>query len=145
MKKILLLIGLLMTINCLSQSLDTVTVNLTLRAGDWAFIAGSIRADDSLEIRTMRRLRDTLRTANPANFNTNVRFNSIPGSIILKMYVFVKQIPITLYEQVGTNINTQIKAIPNTTLQNFITTFDNQAQAEYLNRRTYGKFILFDN
>lgn len=145
MKKILLLIGLLMTIDCFSQSLDTVTVNLTLRAGDWAFIAGSVRPDDSLEVLTLRRLRDSVRTANPATFNTNVRFNSIPGSIVFKIYVFVKQIPITLYEQVGTNINTQIKAIPNSTLQSFITAFDNQANSEYLNRRTRGKFILFDN
>lgn len=145
MKKILLLIGLLMTINCLSQSLDTVTVNLTLRSGDWAFIAGSVQVDDSLEVLTLRRLRDTVRTANPANFTTNVRFNSIPGRIVFRMYVYVKQLPITLYEQVGTNINTQIKAIPNTTLQNFITAFDNQANQEYINRRTKGKFILFDN
>lgn len=145
MKNIILLLCLLISGYCFSQSLDTVTVNLTLKSGDWAFIAGSIQNADSFTLVQLRRLRDTIRLANPGNFNTNVRFNSIPGNTVYLIYTSVKTEPITVYEQIGTNINTQIKAIVNTTLQNFLTAFDNLANTYYMNRRTRGKNILLDN
>lgn len=145
MKYLIIIITIFFSKPSFCQSLDTVAVNLTLRAGDWAFIAGSLGADDSISIVQFRRLRDTVRLANPGTFNTNVRMNAIPGITIYSIYTTVKGLPVTLYEQIGTNISTQIKAISNTTLQNFITAYDNQAASLYLARRTRGKNLLLDN
>lgn len=145
MKYILLIIAFTVSIKSFSQSLDTVSVNLTLRAGDWAFIASMISSDDSVSIVQLRRLRDTIRLANPATFNTNIRFNGISGNIVFNIYTSIKGLPVTMYEQVGSNINTQVKAISNTTLQTAITGFDNQAASLYLNRRSKGKYLLLDN
>lgn len=145
MKKIYFIICVLLYLNASTQNLDTVTVNLTLRSGDWAFIAGSMTANDSSDFVFFRRLRDTARLANPVNYTVNVRMNSIKGSIIYNIYTFIKGLPATLEDQAGTTIVTNIKAIANTTLQNFITAYDNQAAALYIQRRTRGKNLLLDN
>lgn len=144
MKKYLILLLFIPFISK-AQTLDTVNVNLTLRASDWAFLVGRIQSTDSATLVQVRRLRDTIRLANPATFNTTVRYNSIPAKVVFKMYVVLKTLHVSLYEQVGVNASNQIKAIPNTTLQNFITAFDNEAAAQYLEIRTMGKNILIDN
>lgn len=144
MKKLLLLI-LIIPMLSKAQNLDTVTVNLTLRAGDWAFLVGRTQSLDSANLVQVRRLRDTIRLANPATFNTTVRFSNIPAKVVFKMYVVLKTLPTTLYEQLGNNASNAIKAIPNTTLQTFITDFDNQAQAEFIITRNLGKNLLIDN
>src|SRR6185503_9087580 len=118
MKKILF--AALVFICLKSQSQLTGTVNLTLKAGDWSFISGHVTQFsmyDSTTIVYLNRLRDTLLVANPATFNTNVRFNSIPAQLVYDIYVKVKHLPASLYDQVGNNISNQIKAIANTALQ----------------------------
>lgn len=146
MKKIFLSFILLVSINSFSQDLSGITVNLTLTAGNWSFIAGTrIGASDSTSIVYLNRLRDTLQLANPATFNTNVRFNSLPAQLVYNVYTQIKSLPSTLYDQVGTNISTQIKAIVSTPLQNAITAFDNQAVTIYTDIRRRGKNFLSDN
>jgi len=145
MKQILLFLFIAITTKCYSQNLDTVSVNLTLKSGDWAYIAGSIQPTDSFMMVYYRRIRDTIRLANPSNYTTNVRVNALPGSLVYNIYRLVKNQPETVYTQIGTNISTQIKAITNTTLQNFITAYDNAAIDEYIYRRTLGKHIVMDN
>lgn len=143
MKKLLLLLILSISLNSYSQL--TGTVNVTLKAGDWAFIVGTYVTSDSASIVILNRLRDTMLLANPSTFNTNVRFNSIPSAIVYNIYVMVKNLPATLYDQVGTNIATQIKAISNTPLQNAITAYDNLAATIYADSRKRGKNFLSDH
>jgi hypothetical protein len=145
MKKIFLAICILISVKSFSQ-LEGINVNLTLRAGDWCFLVGTVdNTPDSLSIVTINRLRDTMQLANPATFNTNVRYNNIPAIIVYRIYTRVKGLPSTLYDQVGTNISTQIKAIVNTPLQTAITAFDNHASGIYTDTRRRGKNFLSDN
>lgn len=145
MKKILFII-LLTPLFSQSQSLDGITVNLTMRSGDWAFLVGQLHPfTDSANFQRIRRLRDTVILANPANYNTNVRFNGIPAALVYKFYTTIKSLPQTLYERVGTNIDTQIKAIVNTPLQNAISAFDAGALQQYQFTRNLGKNIVMDN
>lgn len=145
MKKILIAICLLITVRSFSQ-LEGITVSVTLRAGDWSFIVGTFGSStDSTAIVYLNRLRDTMQLAAPATFNTNVRFNSLPASIVYRIYTTVKSLPATLYDQIGGNISTQIKAIVNTPLQAAITNFDNQAAVIYTDSRKRGKNFLSDN
>lgn len=147
MKKIFLLLILSISLKSFSQDLSGITVNVTFRAGDWSFIVGQKIAvsSDSLSVIYINRLRDTMLLANPSTFNTNVRFNNIPAQIVFNIYTSVKNLPATLYDQVGNNISNQIKAIVNTPLQNAITAFDNQAAATYLDSRRRGKNFLSDH
>lgn len=147
MKKILFLLILFISVKTYSQDLSGITVNLTLKGGDWAYIAGRKVGNltDSSTVVYLNRLRDTTLLANPATFNTNVRFNSLPAQLVYNIYVEIKQLPATLYDQVGTNISTQIKAIVNTPLQNAITNFDNQAAQIYTDTRRRGKNFLSDH
>lgn len=145
MKKIFFIL-LFLPLFSSSQNLDGITVNITLRAGDWAFLVAQTHGvPDSANLQRLRRLRDTIQLANPANYNTNVRFNSIPATLVYKFYTTVKKLPTTLYEQVGPNISTQIKAIANTPLQTAITVFDALALPEYQYIRNLGKNIVMDN
>lgn len=147
MKKILTFLPIFIAFASFSQDLSGITVSLTIRAGDWAFIVGHRTApgQDSTNMIYANRLRDTMLLANPANFNTNVRFNSLPAQLVYNIYVEIKNLPATLYDQVGTNISTQIKAISNTPLQNAITAFDNQAAQIYTDTRKRGKNFLSDH
>lgn len=145
MKKLLILL-LFIPLAPKAQDLTGITVNLTLRSGDWAFLVGHLQpGTDSVTLQRVRRLRDTVLVANPANYNTNVRFNTIPAPLVFRLYAIVKSLPQTLYERVGTNIDTQIKAIPNATLQSAITNFDAEALGQYQYIRNLGKNILLDN
>lgn len=145
MKKIFLII-LLSPLFSQSQDLSGITVNVTLRAGDWAFLMGKLHPfSDSAGLQRARRLRDTVLLANPANYNTNVRFNSIPAELVFRFYITVKTLPETLYERVGTNISTQIKAIVNTPLQNAISAFDAESLQQFQYIRNLGKNIVMDN
>lgn len=145
MKKLLILL-LFIPLAPKAQDLTGITVNLTLRSGDWAFLVGHLQpGTDSVTLQRVRRLRDTVLVANPANYNTNVRFNTIPAPLVFRLYAIVKSLPQTLYERVGTNIDTQIKAIPNATLQSAITNFDADALGQYQYIRNLGKNILIDN
>jgi len=125
--------------------LDTVSVNLTLKGGDWSFIGGAMIPADSTENYYFRRIRDTIRTANPATFNTAVRFNGLPGKMVYNFYTYLKQLPTALTDQIGGNVFTQIKAVSNTTLQNFLTSYDNNANPQYIFIRTRGKNLFTDN
>jgi hypothetical protein len=146
MKKIFLSLLILVSLKSYSQDLSGIQVNITLRAGDWAFIVGhSSDQSDSVSIIHLNRLRDTMLLANPANFNTNVRFNSMPASIVYRIYTRIKSLPTYIYDQVGTNISVQIKAIVNTPLQNAITAFDNTGVVYYQDTRRRGKNFLSDN
>lgn len=147
MKKILTFLPIFIAFASFSQDLSGITVNLTLKGGDWAYIAGRKVGNliDSSTVVYLNRLRDTTLLANPANFNTNVRFNSLPAQLVYNIYVEIKSLPSTLYDQVGTNISTQIKAISNTPLQTAITAFDNQAAQIYTDTRKRGKNFLSDH
>lgn len=146
MKKIFLSLILFVSLNSFAQDLSG-TVNLTLRAGDWSFIAGRrvTGLQDSSTIIYLNRLRDTLLVANPATFNTNVRFNSIPAHLVYSIYTEIKSLTANLYDAVGTNISTQIKAIASTPLQTAITNFDNSGTGQYQETRRRGKNFLSDH
>lgn len=120
------------------------TSNLTLTAGDWCFIIGIMSNGDSLQIVTIKKISDTL-TASSGNFNTQVRVNGIATSFIYDVYTTYKSINTTLFEQVGMNINTQIKAISNQSLQSAISAFDTAAIPVYQSIRRRGKNIALDH
>lgn len=148
MKKIFLIVFVLIGFNSFSQSsLDGIFVNLTLRARDWAFIRGWVDPQDSLSILYASRLRDTVKAANPAPpYNATVRFNNIPAIIVYRMYVVVENQEAKIYKQnnMGTSVNTAIKAIVNTPLQNALTEFDNSAIPIYQSILIRGRLYLLD-
>lgn len=146
MKKIFFAICLIVSVRSFSQDLSGIMTNLTLRAGDWAFIVGGMdNSSDSTAIVYLNRLRDTVLLANPPTFNTNVRFSQLPAIIVYRIYVKVKNLPSTIYDNVGANISTQIKAIVSTPLQTAITNFDNNGLTIYQDTRRRGKNFLSDN
>jgi hypothetical protein len=143
--KTLIAIFLMISISTQAQNIDTVWVrNLQLQAGDWAWAVG--RANDvnadSVTAYSFRRIRDRIRTVNPASFSTNVTIDSIPGKIVLAIYMMVKNAPAGEIVSRYTAMTTAIAAKTNMTT--WITAYDNQMAAIYQRFRDKGKNILMD-
>jgi hypothetical protein len=147
MKKTLSLFGaLLIAVMMNAQSIDTVLVrNLQLQAQDWAWIIGNVPdiVADSATAYHYRRIRDRIRTANPAAWTTNVTVDSIPGKIALWMYVTTKT------SHAG-EIATRYSAITSSlegkaNLTSFINAFNTRFSSEFDLKRNRGKSIVMDN
>lgn len=131
MKKILLSLCIIVSINSYSQSLDTVYVrNLTLRAEDWYWLKGNWSPQDSIEKKAWKKIRVALLTANPASNITNVTIDSIPGRIALRFYTVFVQSSKSETSNLQNNISQNIKAYTPMLL------FTNAVDAEYLSRFT---------
>jgi hypothetical protein len=146
MKKIILIFLVTISINAKAQNLDTVLVrNLSLQAQDWAWLVGKYvdRDADSATSSQFRRIRDRIRTANPATWSTSVNIDSIPGAIVLAMYKAVKFANageiVSRYSAIITAISAK------TNLSSWLTTFDTLIGNEFTRFRDRGKNIIMDN
>lgn len=152
MKKLILVIAIFFSITASSQNLDTVSVSLTLRAQDWAWGIGKFGAGgDSASIAKVRQIRAALVAANPANWNTNVTVNNVPGRVLIFLYNSFVQAPFSEVLQMGNNtaerttIYTNIRAVNNSALQYFIGAADGTFVNLFIETRNKGKNILLDN
>lgn len=152
MKKIILLLTILVSLNSYSQNLDTVSVSLTLRAQDWAWGVGKFGpGTDSIGRAKIRTIRTAMLAANPANWNSNVTIDNIPGKILIFLYDAFTRASFSEVLQMGnttaerTTIYTNIRAINNSALQYYIGAVDGNFINSYINTRNTGKSILLDN
>ena len=152
MKKIILSIAILVSVNSYSQNLDTVRVSLTLRAQDWAWGVGKYGAGtDSISRVRIRAVRTAMLAANPASWTTNVTINNVPGVVVMYLYNSFVYAPFSEVLQMGnttaerTTIYTNIRAINNSALQYYIGSTDGSFPAQFINTRNVGKSIVLDN
>lgn len=153
MKKVLtIIVVFLIALASQAQNLDTVNVNLTLRAKDWAWFAGKYGAgQDSVTRAKVRALRDAVRTANPQTWDATVTVNNVPGHMVIFLYHSFATAPFGEVWEMGSNqaeriyIATQIKAVNNSVLQYYVGVVDAQVAANYTGNRQRGKEILLDN
>lgn len=152
MKKIILAIFILISINSYSQNLDTVTVSLTLRSQDWAWLVGKFGAGtDSIERVQVRNIRTQIIAANPQTWTTNVTINNLKGRVIIWMYNAFATAGFQEIVNMGANtaerttIYTNIRNINNSAVQYFIGVIDGNLSNMFINSRQNGKEILLDN
>jgi hypothetical protein len=153
MKKIITLItGLFLSAIIYAQNLDTVSVSLTLRAQDWAWLVGKHGAgNDSTERVAIRNLRAAVLVANPATWTTNVTINGVKGRIVIWMYNafcsagFQEVINMGSTTAERTTIYTTIRNINNSAIQYYIGVIDANFTNQFINNRQSGKSILMDN
>lgn len=145
MKKKLLFLSILFTLGAQAQRIDTVLVrNLILQAQDWAWMVGRVNDpnSDSLTAYSFRRIRDKIRTVNPAAWTTNVTIDSIPGSIALAMYKMAKNAPAG---EIATRYSAITTAISGKSNMSYWTgLYDTEMAAIYQRYRDRGKNILMD-
>lgn len=140
--KTLIAIFLIISISAHSQNVAT----LTLQAQDWAWLIGknvhSINTD-SASASEFRKIRDQVRTANPASFTTNVTLTNVPEWVVMAFYRTVKTS--NAGEIVGryTAITGAIEAKAQLISQ--ITAFNTSLTADFERAKNTGKSILMDN
>lgn len=152
MRKLLIIIAVLFSINSYSQNIDTVSVSVTLRAQDWAWAVGKYgHGNDSLSRTRIRAVRTAMIAANPQNWNTNITINNVPGPIVLFIYQtfmgcgFGEMLAMGSNNAERTTIYTNIRAINNSVLQYHIGTIDAGMAAQFTLFRNNGKSIILDN
>lgn len=153
MKKLLLSLCFIISINCFSQSLDTVSdQTLILRSQDWAWLVGKFgQGVDSLDRAIIRSIRTQVLLANPATWNTNVTITGLKGRHIIWMYAEYSRSSFNEILNLGSNnaerttIYTNIRALTNSAIQYNIGLIDTFWTEQYLNNRRGGKEILLDN
>lgn len=152
MKKILLSIAIMLSISGAAQSLDTVSVSVTLRSQDWAWAVGKYGSGtDSLSRARIRAIRTAILAANPQTWTTNVTINNVPGVVVMYLYNSFVYAPFSEVLQMGSTtaeratIYTNIRAINNSALQYFIGVTDGAFTNSFINNRNVGKSILMDN
>lgn len=130
-----------------AQTLDTVMVrNLSLQAQDWAWLVGANATQinyDSASSATFRRIRDKIRTANPASWTVSVTIDSLPGKYVLAFYRQVKTGNSGEIASRYSAITTAISA--KTNLSPWINAFDQAVLDDYNRRREVGRYIIMDN
>lgn len=151
MKKILLIL-LFAPLFSSSQSLDTVSVSLTLRSQDWAWAIGEYgEGSDSASRVKVRQIRQAIITANPQTWGATVQINNLPGKVVFSIYRLFCAAPFSVVFSMGNTtaeratIFTNIRAINNAALQFFISLQDSQHLSEFERARNKGKNIILDN
>lgn len=145
MKTITFLICTLISLQVLSQDIDTVYVrHLTLKAKDWAIAASFWEKDekDSTGYSRFRKIRNDIIAANPTGFNIDVTVDSIPGDWVVRLYQFIRNAPAGFVEEIGTSMKTNILA--KTQVSFWTTAIDEVFQPRYIQRRNRGKNIILD-
>lgn len=152
MKKILLSICIILSINAFSQcSLDGVTASLTLEKRHWLILATKIGiGTDSTSINRMRAFRTQMLAVNPATDGTNVTINNIPGEVIETIYrIYLFDINFNEYFNMGSTdaqrrtIFTNIRALTNPCIVARVAILDAQALNVYANQLSRGNAIIF--
>jgi hypothetical protein len=89
MKTIIISLLILVSISAKAQTVSS----LTLQAQDWAWLIGknvSSVNSDSTAATEFRKIRDQIRTANPASYTVNVTITNIPEWVVMAFYRTVK-------------------------------------------------------
>lgn len=144
MKKIFLFIITIVTLS-LSKG-EAQTVNLTFQGQDWAWLIGKNinRINiDSASATEFRKIRDAIRTANPASWTTNVTVNNVPEAVAMAFYKTVKTASAGEIAARYTAITTQIESKPS--LTTLINLYNAVLSADFDNTRNAGKTIVMDN
>lgn len=146
MKTIIAIILILISVSAKAQSIDTVLVrNLSFQAQDWAWIVGhynDVNAD-SATASQFRKIRDKIRTANPASWSTTVTIDSLPGKIVLQMYNAVK---LANAGEIAARYTAIVTAITSKANMVYWTNIVDAALTNVYNqRRDRGKSMLMDN
>lgn len=152
MKKLIFILAIFFSLKGQSQNLDTVSVSLTLRAGDWATMLGKYGpGSDSVSRARVRAIRTAIIAANPPNWTTNVTINNVSGHVVMAIYTMYLYTPFGEMMNMGSNnaerttIYNNIRAINNSALQYHIGVRDGELSGLYLQHRGAGKTILMDN
>lgn len=144
MKKILIVITILFSLKSTAQNIDTVFVrNLTLQAGDWAYLVGSYNLTlDSVSMSGYRKIRAKIQEAIPPSWTTNVTIDSIPGRTVVEFYQIIKSSPAGEIATRYTAITNAIAAKTNITY--WVGYFDAANTSEFVRKRDKGKNLLID-
>lgn len=142
MKKILIAICLIVSVNTFSQNIDTIRVrNLQLKYEEWSWLIGGINPFqlDSLSKKQYKKLTKFLDEANPAGFGTNITYDSLPGRFALFFFQeYWKNHEAR--DNMGTGIDTKIRAY--TPLSGFIAAADAARLQLFTSRRNFGRDII---
>ncbi len=152
MKKYITIAALFFSITSNAQTLDTVSVSLTLRAQDWAWAIGEYgEGADSASKARVRAIRTAIIAANPATWTTNVTINNVHGKVVLEIYKLFCRASFNSIIQMGsttaerTTIYNNIRNINNSAVQFFISQTDEYYSNEFIRTRGKGKSIVMDN
>jgi hypothetical protein len=118
----------------------------TFQSQDWAYLIGkSINSinSDSASATEFRKIRDAIRTANPASWTTNVTVSNIPDWVGLAFYRTVKTAGAGEIAARYTAITTQIEG--KASLTTTIATYNLRITADFDRTRNAGKTITIDN
>lgn len=147
MKRLIIFFAVAFTISASAQDLDTVLVrNLQLQAQDWAWLIGkNVTAinNDSASANQFRRIRDRIRTANPASWTSNVTVDSVPGWVALAFYKTAKSANAGEIVSRYTAITGAIEGKQNMT--SFITIYNAAMLTDFNRYRDLGKHVTMDN
>lgn len=141
MKKIIAILLVVVSLNAKSQTVATVT----LQAQDWAWLIGKNAnsiVNDSTSNTEYRKIRDQIRTANPASWTTNVAITNIPEWVVMAFYRTVKTSNAGEIVSRYTAITTQIESKAQLSAQ--ITAFNERIAADFVRVRDLGKYITMD-
>lgn len=146
MKKTLIFICIILSINSIGQNIDTVYVrNLNLRAEEWYWLKAQWTPRDETEKKAWKKIRNTLVAAAPATNGTMVNIDSIPGRVahfFYSIYAAAQKQETSYMSNDANSIGTKIKAY--TPIAPFCTSIDDTKQAAFQNTRKNGKDD-FDN
>lgn len=145
MKKILFILLLFGLKGFSQENIDTVYVrNLVLRYGEWKWVVASVNSigEDSLTTRSYLKIRSVVNPLLPLTNATNVTIDSLNAKFLAVVYH--KYLNSTRGEQkkLGDNIETKLKAVPNTVFQTYLTLVEDRHDdiINFKNRK--GKFLL---
>lgn len=146
MKKIIIIIAVLFSLQSKAQNIDTVYVrNTTMTGGDWSFLVGKtlINRADSITFKALRRIRTAIQAQNPGNFTTNLTIDSIPGVLMVEWYYVLLNSTFAEMRTRGDGILTTITG--KTVLTPFINAVDVNIGNPFIRIRSIGKNYLIDN
>lgn len=142
MKKLITLIGIVLTVDIYAQNIDTVYVRqLTFKYEEWSWIMGGINplAIDSIHKKQYKKLRSFLDNADPAGFSTNITYDSLPGRFA--MFAFQEYwANAEAREFMGQGIDNKIRAYP--PLASFIAAADAARLQKFNSRKFFGRDII---
>lgn len=124
-------------------SLDTSVVRgLILKSGDLDYFTSyEKRGSDSTMDVVLRFIR--AKSAGKQN-NDNVTLDSLPGSLVVKWYRILRQVPAGEADAVGNNAKNAMLAITHPVVSALIAAMDDQHRAEFIRHRRIGKTMNKD-
>jgi hypothetical protein len=123
----------------------TAQNSYTFQAQDWAYLIGKNAnsiINDSTSNTEYRKIRDQIRTANPASWTTNVTVTGVPDWVGLAFYRTIKTSSAGEIATRYTAITSQIEG--KASLATEIAAFNARILADFERSRDLGKYITMD-